>query len=170
MLNSPIEGDWIVRDGISLTQVLPRLEEVLRDQCKLPVRIRLAEVKREVVVVKGEYKFSPMPGEAILIYGKVYTERHGGGGTGNYEEFVRAIGSFINRRIVSDVADPPEGPLTWWFNARSPEIEGWNDRDPESVLTHLSEQTGLLFVNETRTVPVVFVDRAEQAANGRQGR
>lgn len=162
LLNSPIDGDWIVREGVPVEKALPHLEEILRSQCKLPVKLKLDQVEREVIVVKGKYQFAPISDrDGIRLYGRVLTERPGGGGSGTFEKFVQNIGRFIHRRIVSEVASPPEGRLRWGFNSPFPKVEGWNDRDQDSVLTHLSEQTGLVFVNEKRKVPIVFVDRAE---------
>jgi hypothetical protein len=162
LLNSPIDGDWIVRESIPVENVLPRLEEILRKECKLPVKLRFDQAEREVIVVKGTYQLAPTSDrKAIRVYGKVLTERPGGGGSGTFEEFVRTIGNFLHRRIVSEVASAPEGRIQWRYNSPFPKIEGWNDRNEDSVLTHLSEQTGLVFVNEKRKVPALFVDRAE---------
>ena len=53
----------------------------------------------------------------------------------------------------------------WRYHKRSPftEKERQEDMDPDGVLKHLSEQTGLTFKEENRKVRVLFVERtAEQ--------
>ena len=160
LLNSTIDGDWIVREGVPAKEVLPHLEAILRNQCKLPVKLKLEQVEREVIVVKGKFQLAPISErDGIRVYGKVLTERPGGGGSGSFEKFIQRIGSFIHRRIVSEVASPPEDQLKWRFN--SIHVKGWNDRDQNTVLAHLLEQTGLVFVDEKRVVPILVVDRAE---------
>ncbi|TWT79715.1 hypothetical protein CA13_11220 [Planctomycetes bacterium CA13] len=158
LLNSTIDGDWIVREGSPTNEVLPRLEEILRDECKRPVRLRLEQAEREVIVVRGKYQPTRTSGRhEIRLYGRVHTERPGGGGSGSFDRFVREIGSFIHRRIVSEVAIPHEGRCKWRYNSIN--VEGWDDRDQDTVLANLSEQTGLVFVNEKRVVPILRVDR-----------
>ena len=160
LLNSTVYGDWVVREGVPAKDVLPHLEAILRKECRIPLKLKLEQAERDVIVVKGRYQLAPTSDRGeIRIYGKVLTERPGGGGSGSFQEFVRRIGSFIHRRMVSEVASPPDGRLRWRYNSRN--VEGWNDRDQDTVLAHLSEQTGLVFVNEKRVVPVVLVDRAE---------
>jgi hypothetical protein len=162
LLSAPIEGDWIVRDGAGPEAVLPRMEELLRKECRLPVRLRLEQVEREVIVATGKYRLVPAKeAKSIRVYGRVLTDQPGGGGSGDFTEFLQAMGTRIHRRIVNEVAEPPKDTIQWRYNAPTPKIEGWDDRDETSTFAHLSEQTGLAFAKAKRKVPVVFVERAE---------
>ncbi|MCX7425491.1 MAG: hypothetical protein NTW96_07690 [Planctomycetia bacterium] len=162
LLNAPIEGDWIVRDGAPPETVLPRMEELLRKECGLAVKLRLDKVEREVIVATGKYRLAPAKEpKSIRVYGSVLTDGAGGGGSGDFAEFIRSMGSRVSRRIVNEVAQPPEGRVEWRYNAPFPRVEGWDDRDAARVLAHLSEQTGLVFAKAKRNVPVLFVERAE---------
>jgi hypothetical protein len=70
---------------------------------------------------------------------------------------------FIERRIVGEVEEMPKAQMTWYYHRRSPFTaeERQEDTDPETVLKHVSDQTGLTFKEATRKVRVLFVERAE---------
>ncbi len=57
-----ITGDWVVRAGASSEEIVEGLETVLREQCSLPIRLSLKEADRKVLVAKGKYSYSPLPG------------------------------------------------------------------------------------------------------------
>jgi RNA polymerase sigma factor (sigma-70 family) len=167
-IKKPITGDFIVREGVPADKVIPRLQEILQRECKLPIKLSFREVERKVIVARGKYHFSPLPGRQenqIDIYGKQLVQNSGaGGGSGDFEEFLKWVGMFIGRRVVSDVQKPPTGTLSWYNHRRSSftEQEGKEDTDPETVLKHLTEQTGLTFKEENRRVRVLFVERANE--------
>jgi hypothetical protein len=134
-----------------------------RAVCQLAVR----EVEREVVVARGRFQLRPLEAgrDTIEIYGATLTPGIGGGGSGDYAEFLRWVGRFIepNRRIIDEVEVRPESPISWHLNSRSPFTERMRreDRDERAVLGHLAEQTGLTFTTERRTVPTLFVERTD---------
>ena len=72
-----IAGDWVVRDGVPAEKMLQGLEAVLREECKAPIRFRLAEKDRQIIVVSGKYNYRPMPGRSTV------TEDHRSGYEGN---------------------------------------------------------------------------------------
>ncbi|MGO8748426.1 MAG: hypothetical protein ACLQNE_20825 [Thermoguttaceae bacterium] len=169
LLKAPIDGDWIARQPESPEKLVPAIEGILRKTCKLPVKLHLEQVEREVVVAKGKWDPAALGNrERIDIYGKVFTEKRGnGGGSGNLDRFLNSVASYIRGRIVNEVENPPQGrwPVHWRYNSRLSNAntvnEGWNDRDKETVLKHVSEQTGMVFSNEKRKVRVLFVARAQ---------
>lgn len=159
LLKAPIDGDWIVREGVPAEKVVPRLEEILRQQCKLPVKLRLDQAKREVIVAKGKYQFTPTAERKSI---EVPTERGGGGGSDDFEGFLRAIGTRVHCQIINEVESPPQSFVQWSYRQRSLSKEpGTEDRADDSLLKHISEQTGLVFTKAKRNVPVLFVERAE---------
>jgi RNA polymerase sigma factor (sigma-70 family) len=162
-----INGDWVVREGTPAEKVIPRLEEILRRDCKLPIKLALRDVERKVVVAHGTYKHTPVPGydkDDIQLYGKDLVPDSGaGGGSGTFQEFLQAAGAFMERRLVSEVKGAPQ-KVGWRYHKRSPftEQEAKEDTDPDGVLKHLSEQTGLTFKEENRKVRVLFVERTPE--------
>jgi RNA polymerase sigma factor (sigma-70 family) len=50
LIKEGIKGDFIVREGIPAEKVLSRLEEVLRKECQIPVKLSFREVERKVIV------------------------------------------------------------------------------------------------------------------------
>jgi hypothetical protein len=127
----------------------------------------LRQVERDVVVVRGRYHYSPLSGRSdnqIEIYGKQLGDREtGGGGAGQFQDFLRWVGAWIERPVVNEVEGPPKGNVGWHYNARSPftEKERREDHDEKLVLQHLHEQTGLTFTRERRPIRILFIERAK---------
>lgn len=163
LLNRRILGDFIVREGLPSEKTVSLFELVLRRDIKIPVRMTFREVPREVIVARGKYRFTPVPGRAGDTI-EIYDERlltpsrigGGGGGSGDLATFLRSVGWYLNDRVVNEVEGPPKGNLNWHENFAAEGI-----KVPELVLQHLTEQTGLTFTKETRRVRVLFVERAE---------
>ena len=158
-----ISGDFVLRVGESRAHIAESLEAILRDEPKLPVRLRFRDVNRPVYVLRGEYKFTPLPDspDAIQIYGdKVVPNSGGGGGGGDFTEFTRSVGMWIERPVIGEVEGAPT-MLSWRYNrgpAKTPE-ERAAAKDPRSVLRNLQGQTGLTFEEETREIRLLFVER-----------
>jgi len=152
LVRTEIEGDWIVREGTPVEKFIGPVAEILRNDCKLAIRLALREVDREVIVANGDYRFTPLPGHRqVEIYGvTLLTDGTGGGSSGDFEQFLAWVGMFIGRRVVSGVQRPPKAVLSWHYNSSLP-FAGWRDKadsDESIVLKHLTEQTGLNFTKE----------------------
>lgn len=169
LLNAPISGDWIYRSGVSAEQMMPALELAVQRALKLSPRrritMRFRQVERDVVVVRGEYRYAPVAGRAknqIEIYGQQIVPGGGGagGGSGPFSEFLKWVGEWIERPVVSEVQTPP-GSIEWFYNARSPFTKQMQreDHDETLVLKHLQEQTGLTYSRERKTIRILFVER-----------
>ena len=78
-----------------------------------------------------------------------------------FSEFLQWTGRFIGKPIIGGrIEGTPEGKMEWHPNLLSP-IPGRerpDDHDPASVLQHLTEQTGLTFTEEVRTMRVLFLE------------
>ena len=79
------------------------------------------QVERDVVVVRGHYRYSPLPGrpdDKIEIYGK-YLDigEDGGGGVGQFPSFLRRVGDWIKRPILNEVDAPPKANVIWHDNS-----------------------------------------------------
>jgi hypothetical protein len=161
LLKAPFDGDWVVREGTPVEQVLPGLAEILRTQCDLPIKLRLDQVEREVFVAQGKFAAADRP--SIDVYGKQIAARRGGGGSGGFNHFLQAVGQHISARIVSEAEVPQGLQLRWRFNSpvRMPPQQRTEDRDPDGVLRHVAAQTGLTFQKANRKVRTLVVERAE---------
>jgi hypothetical protein len=162
LLNVPVRGDWILRTSASDEQILAGMERILRDKLQIPVKTSVKELERKVLVAKGDFRFTPI-GESkqIQVYGQTLVKKGGGGGSGDLSEFLRSVGGFIGRRVVSDVRHLPEDRLRWHYNVRFPQSKfREEDRNVEKVLRHVTEQTGLKFSPGVRPVRVLLVERA----------
>jgi hypothetical protein len=163
ILDTQISGDFVLRAGESREHVVESLEAILRDEPKLPVRLRFREVKRQVYVLRGEYKFTPLPGypDSVQIYGDKLAPNSGaGGGGGEFSDFTRWVGMWIERPVIGEVENPPQN-LSWRYHLSGPFTPEQRAaaKDPRSVLHNLEDQTGLKFEEETREIRLLFVER-----------
>jgi uncharacterized protein (TIGR03067 family) len=168
LLSTRVEADFIVRKRATPEKVVAGLEQILRTEFALPVRLTFRHVERKVYVADGKFRFAPVkgrPAERIELYGRKLTEpKFDTQGSGDFNEFLRGVALFIGKHIVAGrIEDVPTGRLHWHGNqlATFTEAEQQEAHDPASVLRHLSEQTGLTFREETRPVRVLLVERKE---------
>jgi len=160
--------------------VIRQLETILRDELKLPVRLEFRKVEREVFVARGRYRLTPLPGQPgevkihytdktatvdrVQIFGKALVPNTGaGGGTGDFDEFLRWLGRWIDTPVVDEVTEHPSRQLGWLLHERSPStaLTRREDHDPKVVLRNITAQTNLSFTKETRKVKLLFVERKE---------
>ena len=97
----------------------------------------------------------------IWIYGEKLGYVWNGGGSGDFDRFLNDVGQYIHRRMASGVLNPPKDLPQWAYNGGLPGFEPDEEHDLANVLKHITEQTGLTFTEETRSVPVLFVERAK---------
>jgi hypothetical protein len=168
LLKQTVTGDWIYRVGVPDEQMVVALESILQRTLRMRITMKFREVDRDVVVVRGRYHYSPLAGRSknqVEIYAKQVIPGGGGagGGSGKFPEFLKWVGDWIERPVVSEVEAPPQGGIEWFYNARSPFTEQMRreDHDEAQVLRHLQEQTGLTFTREKKSIRVLFVERAK---------
>lgn len=170
LMETPIKGDWIYRAGAPAEQTLAALESTVQRALRLSPRHRITmqfrQVERDVVVVRGQYRYAPVAGRSknqVEIYGKQIVPGGGGagGGTGKFGEFLKWVGEWIERPVVSEVEAPPKGNIEWFYNARSPFTRAMRQEDHDEVLVlkHLKEQTGLSYTRERKKIRILFVER-----------
>jgi RNA polymerase sigma factor (sigma-70 family) len=177
-----MECDFVIRKGAPLEKLLPDLQNAI-GQCEMdnpkthPV-LTLKEEEQEVYVVRGKFKITPRKwrnkdevdvcaDEGVL--NKEFTEANPENtvdvetstNTDPPLQFVRELGSFVNKRMVWDTEAPINLPFRAythqrWENKATAEEQA-ADRDPARVLKNVSEQTGLTFTKEKRKVQVLYV-------------
>ncbi len=168
LLDTIVTGDWVFRDGVEAERKVHALETIIQRVIRLRISLTFRQVERDVVVARGAYHHSPLEGRAantIEIYGKQLVPGGGGagGGTGEFSMFLKWVGEWIGRPVVSEVEAPPKGPISWSYNHRSPFTDQMRreDHDEALVLQHLHEQTGLTFTHERKPIPILFIERAK---------
>jgi hypothetical protein len=166
LLDADVDGDWISREGATVEQEVHALENIIQRALRLRISLAFREVERDVVVVRGDDRSSPVEGrkaDQIEIYGKQIVPNGGGagGGRGDFAMFLKWVGEWIERPVVGEVEAPPR-EVSWYYNARSPFTKEMRreDHDEGLVLKHLAEQTGLTFTRERRVIRVLFVEKA----------
>jgi hypothetical protein len=165
LLETRIAGDWVFREGVPDERMVAALEPILQRMHRLRIKLTFRSIERDVVVARGRYRHSPLPGRAknsIDIYGIQLVKNSGaGGGTGDFPDFIRAVAGWIGRPVVSEIELPSKESITWRYHERSPFTEQMlrEDHDEAQVLQHLHEQTGLMFTREKKPIRVLFVER-----------
>ena len=144
------------------------LEVIIQRVLRLRISLTFRRVERDVVVARGAYHHTPLEGRAadeIEIYGKEVVPGGGGagGGSGDFATFLKWVGEWIGRPVVSEVEAAPKRPITWYYNQRSPFTEQTRREahDEGLVLRHLQEQTGLTFTRDRRPIRILFIERAK---------
>jgi len=170
LLKKTVTGDWIYRVGVADERMVAALESILQRTLRMRITMKFRQVERDVVVVRGQYHYSPLAGRSknqVEIYAKQVIPGGGGagGGSGKFPEFLKWVGEFIERPVVSEVEAPPQEGIAWFCNARIDkrftEQMHREDHDEAQVLQHLQEQTGLTFTREKKAIRVLFVERAK---------
>jgi RNA polymerase sigma factor (sigma-70 family) len=182
-----VGGDFVTRKDAPLEKLVPQLEKILREECRLDVRLTLREEEQPVFVVGGTFKPNPpawRPKKELDVYAteamlnKEYdhfdpnnnpkTEKYETVRSNQYGgapiDFVRFVGSRLGTRMVWDAPLPTEPKLSWidhTIRNPSPEAEA-ADRDPDRVLKVVAEQTGLTFKKEHRKVAVLYLGTSEK--------
>jgi hypothetical protein len=168
LLKTPITGDWVLRVGTPEAEVYRRLEAILANECNLPVKLYVVAEQRSAWVAAGSFHVEPTNNESgefspcVKIYGKKLSHDAHGGGSGDFEKFLKHLGQFIGDRVVSKVEKPPED-FVWFFHGDyfPTKAEEIDDRDPATVLKNITEQTGLKFYKQMSIVRVLHVKRAK---------
>jgi hypothetical protein len=167
LLKTTVTGDWVFREGVPAERMASSLESVLQRALRRRIKIAFRQVERDVVVARGRYRNSPLPGRShnqIDLYGKqLVKDANTISSDGDFPAFLKQVGGFIRRPVVDEVEARPKEPISWFHHVRSPFTERMRreDHDEAGVLEHLHEQTGLTFTREMKPVRVLFIERAE---------
>ena len=179
--NFTVSGDFVVRRNTPMEKLAPQLEAILNDECKVGVRLRVDVAEQDVFVVSGTFGLKPPEWQQKKNTLDVYATEAGLnkdfdyfdlekrrqykgpvqslGQLGTPTYFVRFLGDRLRTRMVWD--EPlPATPTFFWNDhyVKDPtKQDEADDRDPEKVLKHASEQTGLKFTKAKRKVPVLVL-------------
>ena len=182
LLNTPIEGDWILAPELpSFPQLdvdaVAALESALREQGGLPVRLELKTVERFVYVATGDYRFQAIPGpdgKVDQVSGSVAEHADGSfqiparrsrisaSVADGFHEFLEQVGELLMMPIVDEIASRPakKSFFTRFHGKPVRNVKKQLDVDTEKrVIDAVSQQTGLTFTEDTRPVQILFLTR-----------
>jgi len=164
LLRQHIDGEFVVRTGAPADKVIPRLEKILREELNSPIRLKLVQAEREVLVVGGKYESKPRENRGVnqvdLFAVSLNEDSGSGGGSGTFDEFLAATGTYIGRRLVNELPNSPSDRIGWHYHNSRRVLSGPDpNRDPDGVLKNVAAQTGLTFKAEKRKARVLFVEK-----------
>jgi hypothetical protein len=142
-----IPGDWVVRDGIPAEKLFQGLETVLRDECHVPVRFRLGERDRQVIVVEGTYAYRPLPGRSTVAedyghegnklqdYDQLEIDEHDRSGpsfgrSGSLQELLSFLTHYLDRPVVGGEIRLPADMTSGKSAKREHLLQWWWSEDP----------------------------------------
>jgi hypothetical protein len=187
--NRTVHGDFVIREDAPLEKLVPQLEKILREECQVPVSLRIEKSEETVYVVTGEFKLQPpswrteSKTRSLRSLIDIYSIKEGlnekynhyvsstwngpdGVQSSDYSStpigFVRFVGSRIKTRMVIETKLPKD-KMTWcnhkFGNPNAEQLAA--DKNPDLILPIVSAQTGLKFEKARRTVDVLVLSRSE---------
>jgi hypothetical protein len=185
LLSTELPGDWIVIwnptgsfAGDSEEYYFPTaadveaLEGILQNELLEIVDLNLREVQRPVYVVKGTYKYTPVPGpdgrmreprsdqpdEIKIIAGN----RSASASYISRPELLERIGAFLNVPLVDESTTRSTKRQTFlrtYVPRSSDERMPLDQATIDAILASLTTQTGYTFTKEERPVKFLFIKR-----------
>jgi type II secretory pathway component GspD/PulD (secretin)/beta-lactamase regulating signal transducer with metallopeptidase domain len=176
ILYTDMSGDWIVRKDTPQEELLQALEQIIKEETGKEIHFVKRKTQSKVIVARGKYRLTPLPGAKEKDYVHVYTDKIGefsgaGGGSGTVSKFLRSVGNRKIKTIIIDKTESGDVELSWRYHDSS-DI-GWLERyeqphkeKVDMLLNNLTRQTGLTF--ERKTVPVEkwFIAGQKSATEG----
>lgn len=157
VLNINLPGDWTIRKGVGREDLLKALEPIILKATRRKILFEKQSVERDAIVAHGTMAEDFSGGQKVQIY----AEKKGGGGMryGNLQEFLGVVGEQINTYMVIEANTNDAATFGWEYSADSNVAKMGNRREEltERVLKNITDQTGLTFTREKRTVDVWFV-------------
>lgn len=156
-----LPGDWIVRKGTPMPELIAALEKIAA-QAGHPVKIERRRVERDLIVVRGHYALKPIENygrrrDAIHIYVDKLNEdpSRGGGGSGPLKEFITWVGN-RERCWTIDETESSTAAVSWRdHDDSSPSRgKGMDAAKLDRLWQNLARQTGLEFKKERRAVEI----------------
>jgi hypothetical protein len=121
LLDTPVGGDFVFRQDAPVEKLVPALERILREECKLAVKLTFKEVEREVIVARGTLKIVPLEGQEknhVELFGKEIGKGEAWGSRKDLHGFLLDLGGFLGRRIVNETKSGKEEVFTYGLSVR----------------------------------------------------
>ncbi len=155
-----LDGDLLYRANATPEQYLADLQTILHDNLHLSATISAHDIPQKVIVFRGQWKYTPDPSEPssrgnfpdILLYDTTTPPPHpygtkswGNGSSATEKSFPGQVAGLIQQPVLLDVLGFPS-LISVEFDTPTQKM----NRD--ALLHRISEQTGLTWTEETRTL------------------
>jgi hypothetical protein len=162
LLKREIPGDFVHRDGAAVERLAESLAEIAGLEFQKPIRLVFREVERPVYLARGELKLAlPEGRKAVALNGGAHSGDHGESiGYGNLQSLLTEVATYIRVPVINETT-PSSAQLSWssrWYDLPTTKAEKRFKLDPQVVLRQITEQTGITFTDEKRTVRLLFVE------------
>ncbi len=163
-----LPGDFVARPESTKGQYEAALEKIVTEETGSKVTFTFRQVERPVVVLRGSWNFTPATPTSdrrrqVEIYGQDLNRdmNRGGGASGSVAALAGWVSRSIDRQVIIEATDPPER-VSWHVNDLGDETSESRAKahDPDLVIKHLEEQSGLKASRETRQVRRLFIESA----------
>lgn len=149
-----IEGDWVIRKGVSEAECVAAISRQLQLATEWPVHFELKNLDRDVFVAQN--KFVPTaaperPGQPPFI--QLYLDTPGkptNHNAGNVHGFLVAIAENMDTEIIDETGDSDKEGVFWTNHVNG----GVAGPFREKLLKHVTDQTGITFTAARRPRPV----------------
>jgi hypothetical protein len=157
LLNLPVTGDWIVREGAPTEQLLVNLEHIVQEQRQWSIGFVKQQVDAIVIRASGNYRFRTLPERPAEDSVHVYTgsianlsaDVQQGNACGTVARFLEDVAHRVGMRIVDDTQSS-QLELRWVSHSSAQLRQRRNspslyNTQLASLLNNLTAQTGLSF-------------------------
>jgi hypothetical protein len=163
LLQRAIPGDFVFRTNAPTDRIAESLADIAAREFGRPIRLTFRDVPRPVYLAQGELKLNLPDGKKeIAVNGGPHTGHHGEAiGYGKLDRLLQDVATYIHVPIINEALESPE-KLAWssrWYDMPGTKPERRFKLDPPVVLKQLTEQTGITFKPETRTLRILFVEQ-----------
>jgi hypothetical protein len=167
LLDREIPGDFIYRPETPREKLAEGISVILSAELGRDVKLMFHDIEKTVYIARGEFEL--VPAKASKYRDKPLVAVHGGPhdgdhgeiiGFGDHASLVREVGEYIGQKIF-DETQPSKEDLAWstrWYDLPGTPPEKRFKIDPQAVLKLVTEQTGIDFVEEKRTVTVLKLE------------
>ncbi len=164
VLGVELPGDFLVRSGATRDDLAAALSTIASQELGGPIRLQFQNLPREVYVARGTLtldesklrKYSDRP--LIAVNGGDHVGDHGEMlAFGNLGRLLSELSEYIDVKVV-DETTASDRDIAWskrWYDRDSTPAAQRFRLDPQAVLDLVSQQTGVTFERETRTVSVL---------------
>jgi hypothetical protein len=155
-----IKGDILVNPEANPDQILAADEKLIRSATSVPIKLTFRQVQRPVIVFSGKWSPALIDGK-VQIFGltKDTNYRTETGGYGAPNRFAARLSEWLGENVAIEATDLPDS-INWLVSSTGDGTpDSLNDiHDRDLICKHITEQTGLTWTEETRTVRRLFME------------
>jgi hypothetical protein len=172
LLGMELSGDWILRDDTPAEARARAVEKLVADEFGRHIRVQKRAVERDVIIATGQFKFSPVYSEEMVVMFADEDEslRKKGetviNGTNTVSEFLQQLGWLVSvpvidkTQIAEDTRIEYRAQLSWPSLRRVTNLSEKKDK-LRFFLDTVSAQTNLKFEITREPVEVWFIAEAK---------